>query len=281
METEYVDLIFCGNPGVGKSTLLTSVSEIQFKSGFNWGEGLTNRLDLKESPALPGIRFGDTPGLADIAMAERAAEAITTALKDGANQGRRTLIFFIVTVEAGRVKPDDLFTIKQVMGSITFPDGTRPSKNDYGVIINKCTFLNRPDFETKGRMRFVSTFGVRTSAVPFTTGHLYFIPHVEELVDREDRRHTFHGLNEWIASFPGIFIGNANKIDVSGLEEKLTAAKKAHRAEMEALENKLKNDNQLVLQTLQDEIERTKRDLEEKLRRAQEKRPHGKQCSIM
>merc|ERR1712142_676970 len=150
MAKELSDLIFCGNPGVGKSTLLTSVSEIQFHSGFNWGEGLTNRLDFKESPALPGIRFGDTPGLADISMAERAAEAITEALKDGARQGRRTLIFFIVTVEAGRVKPDDLFTIKQVMGSITFPNGRRPSRNDYGVIINKCTFLERSDFSTTG-----------------------------------------------------------------------------------------------------------------------------------
>ena len=91
------DVIFCGNPGVGKSTLLTSVSGVKFQSGFSWGEGLTNKLDFKDSPSIPGLRFGDTPGLADIAMAERAAKAITDALKDSARQGRRSFIFFIVT----------------------------------------------------------------------------------------------------------------------------------------------------------------------------------------
>ena len=57
---------------------------------------------------------GDTPGLADLTMAKQAAEAITSALQDGAREKRNVKIFFVVTETNGRVRPEDLFTIKQV-----------------------------------------------------------------------------------------------------------------------------------------------------------------------
>ena len=40
------DVIFCGNPGVGKSTLLSCISEITFMSGFSWGDGLTLKAEI-------------------------------------------------------------------------------------------------------------------------------------------------------------------------------------------------------------------------------------------
>ena len=236
------DIIFCGNPGVGKSTLLTSISDVQFQSGFNWAQGLTNQLNFKENPNIPGYRFGDTPGLADVAIAERAAEAITEALREAARQGRRVLIFFIVTVESGRVKPDDLFTIKQVMGSITFPNGQRPSRNDYGVIINKCTFMDRPDFGTNGRKMFDITFGTQSTAVPYTTEYIHFVPHIAAMVDVTNCRHQFNGLKEWVMQYPGINISSVSTIDVSGLAEHMRQAEEQHKREMEQLQEKLRKE---------------------------------------
>jgi len=273
------DLIFCGNPGVGKSTLLTSVSNIQFESGFSWGEGLTSKLDFKESPDLPGVRFCDTPGLADIEMSKRAAEAITGALTYCANHKRRALIFFIVTVESGRVKPDDLFTIKQVMGSITFPNGEKPSKNDYGVIINKCTFLKRPDFQTSGRRKIESAFCIKSDTVPFTTSHIYFIPYAEDMVDQSNCKRSFDGLKEWIIEFPGIMIDSVTKIDVSSLEEKLKRAKELHNKEMQELEKRLLSQNKEVIDKLEKQMEETKRDMQKKIDEAQSRRGGG--CCIL
>ena len=68
----------------------------------------------------------DTPGLADIKLREQAAKAITEALKkDGRYQ-----IFFVITLEAGRIRPEDMTTIKLVLESAS--DITH-----YSIIINK------------------------------------------------------------------------------------------------------------------------------------------------
>ena len=53
-----VDIIMCGNPGVGKSTLLSSISKEQFRSGISFGSGLTAKLEWKESRYFEGTRFG-------------------------------------------------------------------------------------------------------------------------------------------------------------------------------------------------------------------------------
>merc|ERR1712100_780787 len=42
--TEASDIIFCGNPGVGKSTLLSSISGQQFSSGLSFGGGFTTEM---------------------------------------------------------------------------------------------------------------------------------------------------------------------------------------------------------------------------------------------
>ena len=91
---EYV--LFVGNPGGGKSTLLNSLlGKLHFKSGVSFGQGLTTLFD---SSVQDGVTFCDTPGLLDTALRQQAAEEITKALKqDGVYR-----IFFVVTLEAGR-----------------------------------------------------------------------------------------------------------------------------------------------------------------------------------
>lgn len=71
LQLEKTDIIFCGNPGVGKSSIATSISGVQFESGISFGSGLTMKLKWNESPTLPGIRFADTPGLADMELKEQ------------------------------------------------------------------------------------------------------------------------------------------------------------------------------------------------------------------
>lgn len=55
----------------------------------------------------------DTPGLADIKLRKQAAKAITEALKRDGNYQ----IFFVITLEAGRIRPEDMATIKLVLES--------------------------------------------------------------------------------------------------------------------------------------------------------------------
>ena len=68
----------------------------------------------------------DTPGLADIRMRAAAAKAITEGLKqDGIFQ-----IFFVVTLSAGRLRPEDIGTIWPVLRNA-------PDITSFSIIINK------------------------------------------------------------------------------------------------------------------------------------------------
>ena len=73
-----------------------------------------------------GIMYLDTPGLADIKNQRAAARAITEALR----QNGKYQIFFVVSLEARRFRPEDLTTIWLVL--LNAPDITC-----FNIIINK------------------------------------------------------------------------------------------------------------------------------------------------
>ena len=155
------------------------------------------------------VRFGDTPGVADVKIAEVVSREIENELKNAARDKRDVLLFFVVNANVGRVSNSDLITIRQVLGSIKLPNGLRPSVNHYGVIVNKCDFLDRPDFKSKGCRFWANAFAKKSVSVPFTTSHIFFLPHVNELVNKDNSKYVSKGLRPWIIKFPGIMIGGS------------------------------------------------------------------------
>ena len=116
--------LFIGNPGAGKSTLANCIAgDPLFKSGISLGSGKTYKL---EKGKHGGVMYLDTPGLADIQMRKAAASAITEAL----SQNGSYQIFFVVTLSAGRLRPEDLATIWLVLLNA-------PNINFFSIIINK------------------------------------------------------------------------------------------------------------------------------------------------
>ena len=129
-------IIFVGNPGTGKSTLLNGLlgdEKARFKSGVSFGEGLTCVLQWVQDRKTK-YWYGDTPGLSDVNLRQVAAEEITKALKTGKDEYK---IVFIITEEAGRVRPIDITTITTVLRAIV--DGGAVSEPYYGIIVNKMT----------------------------------------------------------------------------------------------------------------------------------------------
>ena len=99
-----LNILVVGNPGAGKSTLLNTILKMKvFKSGVSIGTGMTFNFDLFCNEE-DGITYMDTPGLNDISKRQQAADAITTALKHSGQYK----VFFVATLEQGRLKPDDI-----------------------------------------------------------------------------------------------------------------------------------------------------------------------------
>lgn len=230
------DIIFCGNPGTGKSTIATSVSGIQFQSGISFGSGLTVDLIWNETPALPGVRFADTPGLVDMELAEQASRAITAALAEGAAKGHNTKIIFVLTLEGARIRTEDLYTIKTVMNSIRLANGATASANSYAVIINKCTFLDHSGFH-QGGSDIIESMLSNTEINPIPSACIKYLPEIPELAAKANAKISSKGLQQWVLkTAPFIQVVQAERIDTNSQEQVIAAMKEEHEAKLHRLD---------------------------------------------
>jgi len=120
-------VLFCGNPGVGKSALLNSIfQQLVFRSGLH-ATGLTK---VNQDYFFENTLYVDTPGLSvsDAQRLKKAAKEIERSLKKNGNYK----IIFVVTLETARIRTMDIVTINKICEAIHTPF-------EYGLIINKVT----------------------------------------------------------------------------------------------------------------------------------------------
>ena len=169
-----LNILVVGNPGAGKSTLLNTILKMKvFKSGVSIGTGMTFDFDLFCNEE-DGITYMDTPGLNDISKRQQAADAITTALKHSGQYK----VFFVATLEQGRLKPDDITLLQLILNSA-------PDLTSYGFVFNQVIpNVKRQLGEEKDVLDVLLKGGVPKDRLPTST---IVLSRVDEIDGEHDR----------------------------------------------------------------------------------------------
>eukprot|EP01105_Mastigella_eilhardi_P000289 TRINITY_DN1038_c1_g3_i6.p2 TRINITY_DN1038_c1_g3~~TRINITY_DN1038_c1_g3_i6.p2 ORF type:complete len:308 (-),score=109.78 TRINITY_DN1038_c1_g3_i6:304-1227(-) len=265
MSHQAISTIFIGNPGTGKSTLLNALcpapdaNDVVFKSGVAFGHGLTTVCQREKDKH--GNVFIDTPGLSDIALRKQAAEEISNALSEGG----LFKVFFVMTIESGRIRPDDKTTMKLVH------DAAPAIGNAYSIIVNKipCNTQRKLATDDDTRKEFLASLLLDMPP----TGHVAFLPKVEELEDADNVVFTFPpNVLQFINAAPvvDIPIESVKKIETDMYESML--------GKLSEQLDQMKHDNATLRATMEKQREQYAQELEASRKRQEELQKENKEA---
>lgn len=215
-------VVFCGNPGVGKSSLCNSIFQKPvFKSGARVGKGkTTHKQEFMHNERL----YIDTPGLDDIQMRKQAAEEIEKALKHNDNYK----IIFVATLESGSIRSTDLVTINTVCDAIK-------TDFEYGIIFNKVTNPIIRQLSKEGIDQYLTTLNKK----PWST---LILKKDSDMEDEEDMYFSIDSENRkeltrfiYALKANRILDTDVNKIDVREFEEKINEIEQRYKKEIAEL----------------------------------------------
>jgi len=227
-------ILFCGNPGVGKSTLCNSIfQKVVFQSGVSVGGGMTIN---KQEHIYAGRLYIDTPGLDDVQLKEKAAEEIEKSLK----QNNNYKIVFVATLEAGRIKPADLVTINTVCEAIK-------TDFEYGIIFNKVTqqSMNKiKQINQEGLLVHLATLKKKPSStiILMKDGNMEDEDNV--LFDEKNRKIVLDFISNLKAN--NILDTQVEEVDVRDYQKKIEELEAQYKKEIAALNSQLQASSEQI-----------------------------------
>jgi GTP-binding protein EngB required for normal cell division len=222
-------IMFCGNPGVGKSSLCNAIfQQAVFRSGVSAVTGMTI---AREEHTHGDKLYIDTPGLADVKTRQKAAVEIEEALKKNNNYK----IVFVATLESGRVRPDDVTTIETVCETIKVPF-------EYGIIFNKVTKGIIEDINLKGLDYYLSAFKKKPyiTVVLKRDDGIEDRPNVYFKHNSENRESLLYFLNNLRSAQIGE--DNVKPLEVRNYKQRLNEIQARQRKEMDELNRKYREE---------------------------------------
>jgi GTP-binding protein EngB required for normal cell division len=256
-------VVLAGNPGTGKSTILNGlIGEYAFKSGVSLGQGMTMALQLFETT---DCFYGDTPGLADAKIKEQAAAEIHNLFKKCLNDGGQLKLIFVVTLEAGRVKPADVVTMNLILASIS---SQTEIANHFGILVNKVSngVIAQLEKDPAGLAKVQECLQGN-----FRTGHLYINKIDMDLFDIDDVvKPLDEGVRQFIESVPPVYLEAVTDINLdefAALQKEMDARiqemMKANAEMVQDMREQQQIDRQTAAAAMERQAERNREELRE------------------
>jgi len=298
---DVVKLVFYGNPGVGKSTIINGYIESKYPDykGEYCGSGLS--LGKGWTAVNQYIRFNeealiDTPGLGDVKLREQAANEITNALK----QDGQYKIIFVCTLEMGRIRAGDITTMSTVLEAI---DTESRSQLKYSIIVNNIGRRSLKKIVQDSQeltQYFVAFKNYYPNTIAFIPRHPDAMEEDNYIIPANEQKALLHsGSSGWenkhlsisrlIEEFPMVTIepSQVKKIDFTAYEKKveemeLQMKQIAEANKLLSMQLKQQSDHHVQLQRQQDESFKTQISLlQESNRKEQEQaqRLHSSQVA--
>eukprot|EP01132_Coremiostelium_polycephalum_P000134 gene134-183_t len=222
-------IMFYGSPGVGKSALCNAIfQKAIFKSEVSSLAGTTAQQTYQYEDKL----YIDTPGLHDIQMRKQAAEEIEKALK----YNHHYKIIFVATLEAGRIRPDDLVTINLICDIIQTPF-------EYGLTFNKLTDYVYQDIIENGLNEYLITLHKQPSSIAL-------LKEINDMKDApgkyfQDRSDNRDRLLNFISTLRSskIRANEVKAIDIRDFDEKIQEMEEEYNREVTELNKKIIEQN--------------------------------------
>lgn len=199
--------MLAGNPGAGKSTLLNSMLRAPiFKSGVNIGEGMTRVVQLH---TVGNLVYGDTPGLDDVKLREQAAAEIYKLMREVSS----LKLAFVITLEAGRLRPADIETMNVILKSLNNPD----IHDKFGIIINKLSAGVVRKLGDDGAERLFTSMNLG-----FATTKIIGVPLDRELADEDNAvAEPNPELMKFMRELPPIMVHEAIPLEINNYSEEV------------------------------------------------------------
>ena len=189
LEESGLSVLVIGNPGAGKSTLMSNLSGAKFEAGTSFGTGLTKTFQKEKDRNNRNIEWYDTAGLhdADQEAVELAAKSINEAIEDAMATKTGIKLLFLCQLESGRARQQDLHVIKSVMQNIKTAQCMGDNIDNYSVVFNKVTnkILNSDDFKDGGKEKIEGIFDTIYDD-SYGTSNIHYVECRDELMDKDN-----------------------------------------------------------------------------------------------
>ena len=173
-----------GNPGVGKSAICNTFGS-NFRSGISIGKGLTATMQLCEVTINNSkCIIVDAPGLYEPSIVRTRLNA--KEIKEGLSQpGAQYKIIFVLTLESGRAKAQDMSMMKAVMKAIDVDE------DQVAVVINKVHEDEMIELKKPGGLECLTTYFIE-GGIKFNTNCMVLIEFMNMKLEASKLNTKYH-----------------------------------------------------------------------------------------